>query len=349
MNTDNHHDQYTLLSRGKREHPGRPPKIFSTLWSNKDRHHAGYMRTCAMSDSSSGGTTLSSKRHRSSMYLSFSKMRKVMLARRGSIAWGRRRFTTVALAAAMMMRRRRRGTRIACMSGVEEKERDMETMMITSLCDTMGSALGTGVASSTRRDDTSSKTPLVDYARPLYGTLDWTMCVIGGSYALQQFTQDTTWSPNDIDIPCALKTHDEFVAEVERLKTAMQGTEVTKMKLWTPELRAQHGRDNPGPDEKFHRSIIATAVLAVPGIALPVQLVGVDITTGPRFSAGLLEHLAQITDSPARVSYTENGPRIYHVPMGDLEPIMSRRIPSWKICPARKAKYTARGYTFYDA
>ena len=187
-----------------------------------------------------------------------------------------------------------------------------------------------------------------DIAQPIYRVLDWTKCVIGGSYALQQYTGDKTWTPNDIDVPCDIATHEAFTKEVNRLLDAIPGATTTKLTLWSPAKRAEASRGKTGPDEHFHESIVATASLHVPGVPLPVQLVAVNTKSGPWATAGLVEHLSHITDAPACVSYTAGGERIFHVPPERVRAIETRRIPAFEICAARMDKYKARGYTFYE-
>lgn len=204
-----------------------------------------------------------------------------------------------------------------------------------------------------------------DIAQPLYGAIDWSRSVIGGSYALQQFTQDNAWTPNDIDIPYACDTHEEFIRERDRFQAALGGpgvAQVLRTNLWTPALRAEAvlralrplaaggGHDYLSREEGYHEAIVASARLVVRNIPLQVQLVG--MTTSPMNSFpqdSLLRRLARITDLPACVSYSAfTGTRIFHIPEHGMDAILTRRIRNDKICASRKEKYLTRGYTFYE-
>jgi hypothetical protein len=107
-----------------------------------------------------------------------------------------------------------------------------------------------------------------------------------------------------------------------------------------------------GGEERFHESILATSKVTVPGVPIPVQLVGLDTTSNILGKATLVEHLSLICDLPAAVSYTaRHGTKIFHVPEDAKTCIASGRVPENKICPfaaARKKKYQERGYTFFE-
>ncbi len=182
--------------------------------------------------------------------------------------------------------------------------------------------------------------PMDSFTR-LYRHLDWSRCLVGGSYALHQFTGATTWQPHDVDVPCKV----DSVAEFERLLADFMeksGARLIEKEIQTPETRKEATALN-GRDERFHDSILVTCTLNVPTVSLPVQLVG--ITTGKH---ELLAHLNNITDLPACVSFRvmEDGQRMFHVPERGLRALSTKVVSSLDICPARLEKYKARGYTF---
>jgi hypothetical protein len=199
-----------------------------------------------------------------------------------------------------------------------------------------------------------------DIAARLRLAVDWSQCAVMGSYALHQYMQAAhlhdpkqPWFPNDIDVGCNIATHDAFKLHVKRVVDALATNPSTppvveKLVLLTDEERSARGiaAAARGDEERFHRSIIATATLRVPGIPVPVQLVGLDTTE----SRGDLEaHLDVVTDVPAAVSYryTHYGSRIFHVPERAVQAIQTRRVPTRTICSSRMAKYAARGFMFY--
>ncbi len=189
-----------------------------------------------------------------------------------------------------------------------------------------------------------------DIARPLYQALDWSRTLVGGSYALHQYTRDTAWQPNDIDILIDCTSHADFQTELARVCAASACT-LEKVKLMTPEERSKAATQRSGPDERFHDSILATSVLRVPGVPLPVQLIGIERTSSNTYGTApdLLTHLNRITDVPACVSYGwRDQQRIWHLQDRCVEAITTRRVNAWDICAARKDKYTARGYVFYN-
>lgn len=167
----------------------------------------------------------------------------------------------------------------------------------------------------------------------VYEAIDWTRCAIGGSYALQQYTAATTWQPHDIDLACACNTHKEFVTLRDTLLARLGGTELSA-----------------GAEEEFHETIVATSTMAVPGLALPLQLVGITTKRTPSLpEEPLHERLARIADLPACVTYTNHGRlRIFHVPDWGREAVHKRVIQGYPTSASRKEKYMARGFKFYE-
>lgn len=201
----------------------------------------------------------------------------------------------------------------------------------------------------------------IDIARLIYPAIDWSRCVIAGSYALHQYQRVTqlqrgpVWFPNDIDVICDIRSHEAFQAEVARVQKRL--THITgktpvidRMKLLTPTEREQNVRvAGGGREERFHESIHATCTMRVANLPIPMQMVAMD--TGR--SKGLVPHLSEITDLPASVNYRVVGPpfdkdgRIFHVPERALDALRTGRINKGDICPLRVDKYKARGFDFY--
>jgi hypothetical protein len=189
-----------------------------------------------------------------------------------------------------------------------------------------------------------------DVAQPLYAALDWRRTVVAGSYALQHYLRAWSWSPGDIDVMVQARSHDDFLAELDRVTRALPGA--TLVKPATLLTDAQRQSPMVGREERFHEAILATATLAVPGIPLPMQLVGIELT--PNHAQGapedLLGQLNRITDLPACVTYTvRDHERIFHVPERGLHALRTGEVPVVHICAARRSKYEARGFVFIDA
>lgn len=184
--------------------------------------------------------------------------------------------------------------------------------------------------------------------RRVFQAVDWSRCVIGGSYALRAYTGARDWQPDDVDIMCAAESHSEF-REILDAFIAKSGphTELRAIKLLTEEDR-RHAQV-AGREERFHESILGTSTLHVPGVALFVQLVGFQPSTHQHGRGDIVTHLSRITDLPACVSLTARPGEepIFHVPQRALVPLATRRIPVADICAARKTKYERRGYTFF--
>jgi hypothetical protein len=195
----------------------------------------------------------------------------------------------------------------------------------------------------------------------LYQHLDWMHCVVGGSYALKQYMR-AKWAARDADVMCQVASAKELEEMAFRLVHSLnhggrrigtaeetEDARVDKFTEITPEMRTAHWKELGG-EERFHESILATSKLTVPGVPIPVQLVGLNTTSHILGKATLVEHLNLICDLPAAVSYTaRHGTKIFHVPERAIEPIATRQVPVSKICPfanSRMQKYTERGFTF---
>lgn len=176
---------------------------------------------------------------------------------------------------------------------------------------------------------------MADPAAALYRMIDWSKCVIAGSYALWQYDRPSApdWQPADIDVVCEAATTKAFDEHVERLRKAAGVDTLVKT--------AEYGGGKP----PWTMSTVTTATMRVRGIPLPVQLVGVRVPHG----GTLLHHLAQTTDLPASVYYTVPGQnKMFHLSEACAAAIRTRRVPRAGVSAARRAKYEARGYAFVD-
>lgn len=187
----------------------------------------------------------------------------------------------------------------------------------------------------------------------IYRAIDWNKCVIGGSGALRQFT-NASWNEADTDIfaevasASELRTLVDAFMDTMNLRVETPHVVIEKFVELTPDMRRDALQKNGGNNERFHESILATCTLQVPGLAMPVQFVGINTMSHSYGKLSLLDHLNLITDLPAAVQYTaKNGTPLYHVPERALEALRTKRIPSANICASRKTKYEERGYDFY--
>lgn len=189
-----------------------------------------------------------------------------------------------------------------------------------------------------------------DIAAPLYSAMDWSRCLVAGSYALQQYTQATTWQPNDIDVACSCDSHAEFLQLLNQFtaKLAPRAAVVTKIKLRTQTERDASVRNTTGREERYHGSILASAVVQVDHVTLPVNIVGFTPSTPTFGRLPLVDHLGHINDQPASVTYTvsPHGVRLFHLWPGVQDMLDTHQVPAFEICAARRAKYEKRGYEF---
>lgn len=181
-----------------------------------------------------------------------------------------------------------------------------------------------------------------DPLSPWYRYFDWNRCVIGGSYALNQLTGDTTWTPDDVDVVCVDTRFDEWKVYVEQFCHSTNG-KLLKLN----DFRDGHPHDPDKRDEKFHESIRASAKVKVAGLDQVIQFVYIE--TNPPTVEQLRIVLDEITDVPACVNYQLSplGQKQFHIPEKGLEALFTRRVAKKDICESRMAKYEARQYTFY--
>lgn len=181
-----------------------------------------------------------------------------------------------------------------------------------------------------------------------YKFIDFDRAVIGGSYALNQYTQDYMWSPDDVDIMTTATNIEHFRQIAESFATSANGTLIR-----FNDFSEGHPNDDPEQnrrDEKFHESIKASAKILVHNLKHPIQYVWIQGLT-PDNGCSPEAWLEEITDLPACVNYKVDPitqKKHFNVPEKAKECLMTRHIHSTDICPSRKEKYEKRGYKFID-
>lgn len=182
-----------------------------------------------------------------------------------------------------------------------------------------------------------------DVLKPFYQHMDLSRVVISGSYALNQFTGDKLWEPNDVDILTTARDIDHFRTMVQDFCAQSSG-EMVKFN----DFAAGHPDRSPEEDrrdEKFHEAIRASAKVQVPGVPLVLQFVWIQGLNG---DAAAEVQLEKVSDLPSCVSYkVVDGRRFFIVPEKGAEALFTRRVDACDICPARMEKYRKRNYDFF--
>ncbi len=182
-----------------------------------------------------------------------------------------------------------------------------------------------------------------DIMKPFYSDFDWDQTVIGGSYALNQFTGDTAWVPNDVDIFIAANSLLDFQLSVQAfVNHDAKSRQVEKFSDFS-----KGHPDDAKRDEKFHEAIRASAKVRVDGVEQELQFVYIHVD--PPTVSGLCLILDQITDLPSCVRYqVPYGQKQFHIPQKGVASLFTRQVNLSDVCPSRRAKYQDRGYTFFQ-
>jgi len=167
----------------------------------------------------------------------------------------------------------------------------------------------------------------------VYRALDWKRTLVGGSYALQQYTGDH-WQPNDIDIMIKCENKEEYDKIIREFSIQMQADVIKLLKGW------YHDDDLY---EKINESVIGTTSFRIPEMSTKIQLVGID--TGKK---SLINKMDEIVDKPACLAYSmENGVKTFHGSAECFRAVNTRKVPKTpKQLVSRMEKYKARGFTF---
>lgn len=86
--------------------------------------------------------------------------------------------------------------------------------------------------------------PQADPLLPLYARIDFGRAVVAGSYALHQYTGDSHWSPNDVDIVTTADSLEHFSQTVAAFCASVPGSKIIKFNDF-----AQGHPNNRTPEE----------------------------------------------------------------------------------------------------
>jgi hypothetical protein len=180
--------------------------------------------------------------------------------------------------------------------------------------------------------------------KSLYENLKKYNYVVGGSYALQQYTK-AKWEANDIDIFINCFGYNEYLVFEMIVKSFIETNEkikiITDFRTLDQLCKDAEKKEDAMIQERFSTKIIGTITIQYPGIDKHVQFIGISC----KYNEELVDILDKMTDLPSCLSYNvSEDKRIFNVPdkylkMGDV-------INNRMICPLRKKKYEERGYKF---
>jgi hypothetical protein len=175
----------------------------------------------------------------------------------------------------------------------------------------------------------------------LHSSLNWNNSVVAGSYALKQFTGDTHWECNDIDVMVACQTKQEFQNEADSFK------DKSDMLLVREAWFDDSGKRGSTLDEMYHERVLGSKTFVIRdyfNYSKTVQLIWLKQNYPNESPVAILN---ETSDIPACVSYSVmNGSRIFHIPEKGREIIMTRTGAKHMICASRLEKYQARDYIF---
>lgn len=169
----------------------------------------------------------------------------------------------------------------------------------------------------------------------IYRYFDWNNTVIGGSYALKQFSGDL-WESNDIDIFILTASEKEFEEYIERFCNETLATKSD------PNYRS---KVTGSGSEIFHELIGGSCKVNHPNIDKILQFVWIK-KTGNRPIQSIL---AQTTDVPSCVSYKfdiDSNQKIFNIPEKGRQSLFWRTARVDEVCPSRKSHYEKRGYYY---
>ena len=179
-----------------------------------------------------------------------------------------------------------------------------------------------------------------------YKNLDWHNTVIGGSYALHQFTGDTEWQPDDVDVFVATDDLEDFRSKVQVFAEKSNGSIVKFNDFSDPDFQAEYDRTGNRRDEKFHELVLASTTLDVPDCDRKIQFIYLYSDSGRSPESILVE----TTDLPSCVCYKVDPwtqQKIFFVPEKGREALFTRKVPLEEVCKSRFEKYSKRGFDFY--
>ena len=165
---------------------------------------------------------------------------------------------------------------------------------------------------------------------PLYIHFDFSITRIAGSFALQQFTKDFSWKPNDIDIVVFDLDVIEFKNYVKEFCEATSSSMV-KFKVFSE-------------SDKTYKRYKSTSLVKINNEELLLQFVLIDSE-----NKSIEERINSLCDVPSCISYKViDGLKYFVIPEKAIESIINHRVDKkYMDNPSRILKYQERGYTFY--
>lgn len=182
---------------------------------------------------------------------------------------------------------------------------------------------------------------MADPAAVLYRSIDWTRCFVMGSSVLKRFT-GASFEPGDIDVVCKIADSEdyerllaEFILRTSHLNSSME------QEITTPIVSLEEVVRN----EDFAPTMRCTT-LKVPGVNIPVQLIGMRADT-----RDFASHVGNTCELPSNLMYTcREGidSCFFIVPERTAECLQTRVIPAKDIQAHRRAKYEKRGFKIVE-
>jgi len=204
--------------------------------------------------------------------------------------------------------------------------------------------------------------PKDDLPSNFYTSINWKNSVVAGSYALKQFTGDTSWESHDVDVMIACNNMEEFKQEAEKFET-LSDAKLVRQAVFADKNDVSHNSN----DELFHDLVLGSRTYTLPKFDRSIQLICLnsepqnpknsDVSFFSRMMTrnvqtqqrSVQEILSETCDIPSCVSYSisQKGEKIFHIPEKGREILLTRRGQINDICPNRLKKYQQRGYEFY--
>lgn len=191
---------------------------------------------------------------------------------------------------------------------------------------------------SSRPDFSKSRDEL--YNTKIYQSINWNKSVIGGSYALHQFTGATHWKPDDVDIMLACESKEEYESE------AMKFEQTAQLRLMKQSWFGDRNEPMAADEELFHERVLGSRTYEMENFNKKIQLV---CLMKKYQNETVMDILEETTDIPACVSYKVNlvtGNKMFNVPEKGREILLTGKGKKEDICKSRMEKYLMRGYSF---
>ena len=186
----------------------------------------------------------------------------------------------------------------------------------------------------------------------IYLCIDFTKCLIGGSYALSLY-DNSTWDASDIDIYVKIENPPNKTESMKEFKEIVDDFISKSSSTIERDYMSQDEiiKKNEGVKdlfEHFDKQIIGTIILK--NIKVPKKIEFIGIYCG---EDSLKDYLEKITDVPSCISYSIDMSNLTEIQYKGLlkqfnvpKKFKRENINSNLICNKRKEKYQERGYTF---